>query len=587
MSQNDPDNRLMDYIYDELTPSDRAAFEQAMANDETLRRHVGELQSTRQLLKRAVQPSQAPLGLMQDLIREARVSASAPPQLPLWERLANLLMRPSMATAALVVVVAITGVYITNNERSHLQHDVTAPESPAVALSPALEPMEASGDKAAPAGSLAEAPKHPEDAPIAGSGATSGGGIAVAEKRHENKARDRLAGDEGRWAKDEKAGEFGARDTQRARKKARRARRVDADPYERAKGYVAKSPVAVGTKNAQKEADKSHDAAILKNGGLKLAKNDQSRAALRQGIQSARGRPAARQPKPQPPSAPAGELARRVVTKEAELEAPEVAESLDLESVRGAEAQSQQPKRSLNEMKKQEQANTPSPQPKQVVAQLASQLADDAPPQPGDAATSSKAYGKKRSLAFSKTAPAKSSDGGKVGATRAAARGDYNLASKHYTSKRYDEAIKEFRLFLDNNRQSNLAPDAGRNIARSYKRTNRLRRAVSEYRQLLIRFPKYRYRTAVLIEAARLELTVGELEAARAHLLEATKDKSIAKEAKKLLARVNKEITRRRKAKSKTAAGQKKPTESTKKKAAKPALDEVEKSAPAAEPAEK
>jgi TolA-binding protein len=134
----------------------------------------------------------------------------------------------------------------------------------------------------------------------------------------------------------------------------------------------------------------------------------------------------------------------------------------------------------------------------------------------------------------------------------AASKGDYALAIKHYKNQRYDDAINEFRAFLDNNRSSNLAPDAERNIARSYRQTNRLRRAMSKYRTLLKRFPKYRYRSAVLIETARLELAVGELDAARLHLKEAAKDKSISKEAKRLLSRVNLEMQIRRKASKKT-----------------------------------
>ncbi|HIN86082.1 MAG TPA: hypothetical protein EYN06_06340 [Myxococcales bacterium] len=148
-------------------------------------------------------------------------------------------------------------------------------------------------------------------------------------------------------------------------------------------------------------------------------------------------------------------------------------------------------------------------------------------------------------------------------------KGDYELAIQHYKNKRYDKAIAEFKEFLNNNQGSKKAPAAEHNIARSYQRSNRLRRAMYEYQRLLKRFPIYRYRNAVLIETARLELALGQLDAARKHLKEAASDKSIAKEVKQLLSRVEREIKIRRrtqkKAKAKSAETSKKAAKSSKK----------------------
>ena len=124
--------------------------------------------------------------------------------------------------------------------------------------------------------------------------------------------------------------------------------------------------------------------------------------------------------------------------------------------------------------------------------------------------------------------------------------GDYQRAMKHYQGQRYRLAIKDFKTYLKKNRGKQTAPRAQHNLAKSYKMTNKLRVAVKHYRDLLAAYPAYRYRGAVLIETAHLEVRVGDLVAARRHLLEAAKDKAISAQATKLLAQVDKLIAERK-----------------------------------------
>jgi TolA-binding protein len=534
MSRNDIDSQLMDYLYDELSPSQRESFEREIAQDDALREKVQELQATRSMLQRAIPPNEAPVSLMQDLLRESRLAADVTEKEALWSRIANWLMRPSMATAMLVLVVAVTGVYITSTKDSHLTRSATEPESPSVALKSAPQPTSI---KAVPI-ALEETDKS-ELRALAPLSEAEAPPLDDAEERDEGteRAAVRIIKEGtlgGVYKQDEKrmAGGFG-RAEKRAKRAAKKGRGDETTPLRE----VSAKRKALRMR-ALKTVTRGKDR-VLQDKAL-----DSQPSARAQAIAKPKAKQRANAPsqgakaQEEAGSAPDGDVA---------------------DGSRVAENQAQQPKRNLNIDDRQNKAATPPPP---IVSTAQADKLQSSSDQPSSTSTSLEKKKKQATIATG---------------SPAASKGDYALAIKHYKNQRYDDAINEFRAFLDNNRSSNLAPDAERNIARSYRQTNRLRRAMSKYRTLLKRFPKYRYRSAVLIETARLELAVGELDAARLHLKEAAKDKSISKEAKRLLSRVNLEMQIRRKASKKTQ------TKAAKTKAA----EKAEPPAKTAEPAQK
>ncbi|MFT7624758.1 MAG: TolA-binding protein, partial [Myxococcota bacterium] len=142
--------------------------------------------------------------------------------------------------------------------------------------------------------------------------------------------------------------------------------------------------------------------------------------------------------------------------------------------------------------------------------------------------------------------------------------GDFERAMDHYKAKRYGNAIKDFEGYLARDGKNGQRAEAELNLARSLKARNRLADAATRYRGLLKRYPAYRYRSAVLVETARLEMQLGNLSAARDLLNQAVADKGQSDKARPLLKEINRRIVAREKARTK-------PATASKRKAAKPA----------------
>ena len=122
---------------------------------------------------------------------------------------------------------------------------------------------------------------------------------------------------------------------------------------------------------------------------------------------------------------------------------------------------------------------------------------------------------------------------------------EYQQAMSHYRSRRYNQAIRAFELYLKQHGRLGNAPEAQRNLARSYEGANKLQQAVQSYRTLLARYPRYPGRMAVLIDAARAEMRVGNLNAARTYLAEAARDRRLGRQAQTLLEQVDARIEQR------------------------------------------
>ena len=100
----------MDYLYEEMSVDDRAAFERAVRSHPDLQEEIAEMQATRSSLE-MLPEIEVPHLVKANILREARM-AVADPKKSWFDRLASLLMRPGMATAFVAVLVAGVGIFV-------------------------------------------------------------------------------------------------------------------------------------------------------------------------------------------------------------------------------------------------------------------------------------------------------------------------------------------------------------------------------------------------------------------------------------------------------------------------------------------
>ena len=119
MTRQELEERLLDYLYDELDASERAAFEQALPRHPEVEREVVAHRATRRAYQ-ALPREAAPAGLLDRVLAEAdqeaarrakpdevvAVEKAAPAGPGFWERLRRLVFQPAFAMATVVLVVA-------------------------------------------------------------------------------------------------------------------------------------------------------------------------------------------------------------------------------------------------------------------------------------------------------------------------------------------------------------------------------------------------------------------------------------------------------------------------------------------------
>ncbi|TNF32545.1 MAG: hypothetical protein EP329_09770, partial [Deltaproteobacteria bacterium] len=152
MTRQELDELLVDYLYDELEPAQRVAFEEGLDEHPELAAEVEAHRKTRSMV--ADIPTFAlPPGLLDGVLAEAQqvagaaaaaAAAAAEKRPGFFERLSRLIMQPAFATAALAVVVIGVGVIymsrpdpMSDPNRQRLE--------PVVAMR--AEPTAAAGDK--------------------------------------------------------------------------------------------------------------------------------------------------------------------------------------------------------------------------------------------------------------------------------------------------------------------------------------------------------------------------------------------------------------------------------------------------------
>ncbi len=156
---------MLDDLYGELPPAERAAYEAGLQAHPDLR---AELEANRRTLGavRSLAEAEAPTALpethIQAILRQARMAAAARAEAPrrtFWGRLGAFLLQPAATAAMLVLVVAGTGLYLLsyrsaqNGERFDAAERVpprAAAESAAPAAPAAREPAPAMASTATP-----------------------------------------------------------------------------------------------------------------------------------------------------------------------------------------------------------------------------------------------------------------------------------------------------------------------------------------------------------------------------------------------------------------------------------------------------
>lgn len=177
LNRQDIEDRLMDYLYEELTDEESAAFEEELRHHPDLQAEVSAHRRTRSAFARLPEV-EVPHLVQANILREARKAAAAVDEAQrrpkgLLARIAELLMQPAAATAMVAVLVAAIGLYVADRRMlagdadRDAREDLYGPERPTIS---AAEP--AARDQAAAAREQAE-------------GAAAGGPVGGAETEEE------------------------------------------------------------------------------------------------------------------------------------------------------------------------------------------------------------------------------------------------------------------------------------------------------------------------------------------------------------------------------------------------------------------
>lgn len=150
MTRQEMDERLVDFLYDELEADERARFEASLAAHPEVQAELAAHGATRSMLASsgALDALHLPPGLLDGVMREARVVAapSEAASVSWLDKLLALFMQPVMAVALVAVLMAGTGIYLARQGSGEpllansvaLQAPANAPTGPAGTPPPEL-----------------------------------------------------------------------------------------------------------------------------------------------------------------------------------------------------------------------------------------------------------------------------------------------------------------------------------------------------------------------------------------------------------------------------------------------------------------
>ncbi len=528
MSTQDRDSRLMDYLYDEMDPSTRSEFEQRLRDDAQLRAELDSLKSVRTLLQRAENES-APIPLMNDLMRQARLAATTEPETSAWQRLLAALTTPSLAAATMVITLIAVGAFYSIDDGKN--DTDTLPDGYNLAV---LEPtVPDDGDSMHPT-KVAEVPASSvpveRDTPP-----------ALQATRGESSAR--LA---------EKAG-------------------TQDEPAIGAIGQSTPPPAAA--KKAAKRAQAIASTGLVRSkAGRKTAKNTISKPQV-ENMGSSHSLGQAQQVK----------LARRGRTQPLKSSTSSSVEprQLDTEPTAAmAVASEPEPAAHTKPIRAfQERKTYGAPQNETAEAELLSKPAavvkEHISPRkkggalgkgaPKSAYRARKSPARPDTISGLKTKGMRSSrSSGTQGLSAQAVQiqqqsskgtverqlTEYRtLGIQQFGQRRFDLALKNLERYVRGQGRARVSPRVKENLAESYRRTNQTRSAMREYKRILKEHPTYKNRAAILVEVAILHAKLGQLEEAKRLLETAVQDKSVAKRARTKLGLIRAQLQARTKAK--------------------------------------
>jgi hypothetical protein len=152
------DDRLLDYLYDELDEADRDAFEREMRADPSLMREVEEHRRTRQSFARLM-TDPMPAGVLDGVLEAADAQAAAfatrdAPRVGWWQRLIEglkgLAFQPAFAMGLIFLLVGGIALYSSRDPKDMpgMGPPTDVQRLPPVAMAPAREEASAGGERA-------------------------------------------------------------------------------------------------------------------------------------------------------------------------------------------------------------------------------------------------------------------------------------------------------------------------------------------------------------------------------------------------------------------------------------------------------
>ena len=132
MTREQIEDRMMDYLYEELSDEERSAFETAVTAYPDLQEEISAFRNTRTSFESLPEIEVSHL-VKANILREARI-AVAESEASFFERLTSMLMRPAMGTAFAAVLVAGVGLIVID-KGGVFQHEEETRISPAEEVS--------------------------------------------------------------------------------------------------------------------------------------------------------------------------------------------------------------------------------------------------------------------------------------------------------------------------------------------------------------------------------------------------------------------------------------------------------------------
>ena len=192
MNRQELEERLVDYLYDELGDSERSSFEAGLRDNPDLAAEVSAHSRTRGAMQslEVVQPSRA---VMKDVMAEARRGLQKEETVGFVQRILSFLMQPAVATSMVFLLVASASIVLSQEELKDSAPGEQAPLAVSIhdskkRAATSADPMVAGVEAPGTDFSIAEA-KSPATQPAADDLFDNERALAVAPKASRNKKR--------------------------------------------------------------------------------------------------------------------------------------------------------------------------------------------------------------------------------------------------------------------------------------------------------------------------------------------------------------------------------------------------------------